>query len=83
MTEVIEVPLDPEIQKVRDEWEAGAYDREVLAVQRLREQAYRDESDILKYKWEETLDEADHAAFLASKSAIRERYPYPEPPKGK
>lgn len=49
-------------------------------VQAERQAAYIVESDPLKYKWEETLDEADHAVFIAAKTAIRERYPYPIKP---
>ena len=56
------------------------YDLEYAEVQRLREEAYLAESDLLKFKWEETLDAADHKAFLDSKAAIRERYPYPAKP---
>lgn len=57
------------------------YEIEYENVQALRAAAYVIESDPLKYKWEETLDPADHAALLAAKTAIRDRYPYPEPPK--
>lgn len=56
------------------------YEISFEAVERERQAAYAAESDILKFKWEETLDPADHAVFMAAKQAIRERYPYPEPP---
>lgn len=62
--------LQPQIQ----------YELEFSAVQSAREIAYAAESDLLKYKWEETLDPTDHRAFLDSKAAIRERYPYPVKP---
>lgn len=83
MTEIIERELTPEEIAEREAWNdpQAVYEREYTAVQKLRESAYRIESDPLKFKWEESLDSADHAAFLASKAEIRERYPYPEPPK--
>lgn len=83
MTEILDKELTPEEIADREAWEAGAHDRAIAEVELLRAQAYAKESDKLKYKWEETLDPADHVAFLAAKTAIRERYPYPEPPKVK
>lgn len=82
MTEIIDKELTPEEIAEREEYESpqAVYEREYAAVELLRQAAYSAESNLLKFKWEETLDPADHKAFLDSKAAIRERYPYPEPP---
>lgn len=82
MTDIYDKDLTPEEIAEREAWSSpqAVYEREYAAVELLRQAAYSAESDILKYKWEETLDPADHAAFLDAKAAIRERYPYPVAP---
>ena len=90
MTEVIEVPLDPEIQKVRDEWEAGAYNREVALARRQRAEAYAAPGGADEMRRYIDEDEARGvtprftiADWLAEKDRVRELFPDPEPPKSK
>lgn len=71
-------PTEKQLEELQPEVD---YEIAYEAVQAKRAGAYSAESDILKYKWEETLDPADHAAFMTAKQAIRERFPYPEKPK--
>lgn len=60
----------------REAWEAGAYDRDMLAVQRKRQQAYRDEADHLFFYAER--GNGTKQAWLAKIAEIDARYPYPD-----
>lgn len=85
MTEIIEVELDPQIIKEQQEWEAGAYDREVEAVKAARHAAYTapDGSDALFMKYQRQEDGVTKQAWLDRIAEINAAHPYPEPSKAK
>lgn len=85
MTEIIDVPLDPEIIADHKAWEAGAYDREVEAVKAARHAAYTapDGSDALFMKYSRSEDGVTKQAWLDRIAEINAAHPYPEPPKAK
>lgn len=82
MTEIIERPMTPEEKKEREEWEAGAYQREYDAVTVSRRNAYQLESDPIYFQAQRgetyTLDD-----WKAKVAEIDARYPYPPAPKAK
>ncbi len=80
---VNDIPLTPEQEAERAEWEAGAYQRELDAVKLQRHAAYTapDGSDAVFMKYQR--DEATKEEWLAAKAAIDEALPYPPAPKAK
>lgn len=68
-------PTDEEIAEAAA-WDAGAYDREVAAVEASRQGAYMIEADPLFFQWQ--AGEGTEEAWKAKRAEIRERYPYPE-----
>jgi hypothetical protein len=77
MTNFIKVPLDPEIQKVREEWIASEYDRSVEAVKQARHSAYTSAggSDAIFLKYQR--GEATEQEWLDAVQAINDANPYP------
>ena len=75
MTEIIEMPLDPEIQKVQDEWAIGEYQRKYDAVASERQNAYQKISDPLFMQYQR--GEVDKQVWLDAVQAIKDANPYP------
>lgn len=79
MTEIIPVPLDPEIKKVRDESIANEYEAACQFVTLQRRTAYTQESDPIFFQAQRnetyTMDD-----WKAKVSEIDARFPYPEEP---
>ena len=75
-----DVPLTPEQEAERLEWEAGQYQRDIEAVSLARHAAYTapNGSDAVFMKYQR--DEATKEEWLAAKAAIDEANPYPEAP---
>ena len=80
---VNDIPLTPEQEAERAEWEAGTYQREYDLVSLNRHAAYTAPggSDAIFMKYQR--DEATKEEWLAAKAAIDEALPYPEAPKAK
>ena len=76
MTEIIEVPLDPQIEKDRKEWEATRVERERAAVEEARKAAYQQTADPLFFQWQ--AGEATEQEWLDARTAVAEAHPYPE-----
>lgn len=79
-TEAELVPLTDEEITLREDWEAGTYDREVAQVERARQLAYAEESDPLFFKYQRNEDGVTKQAWLDKIEEIRARYPLPEKP---
>lgn len=79
MTEIIEKELTAEEIAEREEWVAGAYDREIEAIRQMRLQAYELTADPLFFKWQ--AGEGTEQEWKDARAAVVEAYPYPEPPK--
>ena len=75
MTEIIYRKLTEEEIAEREEYAAGAYDREYAQVQQQRQAAYVQEADPLRDYY--LRDEGTKEAWLDKVSEIRERFPYP------
>lgn len=75
MIENIEVPLDPEIKKVQDEWAASEYERNYDAVVAIRQEQYRTVSDPIFMQYQR--DEATKQEWLDAVQAIKDANPYP------
>ena len=75
--EITEVELSPEDVAMREEYEAGEYDREVARVEAIRQAAYQVESDPLFFKYQRNEDGVTKQAWLDKIDEIRERYPLP------
>jgi hypothetical protein len=75
MTEIIEIPLDPQIVKDREEWEATRYEREYAEVQEQRQQAYQQEADPIFFQAQR--GKKTEKEWLAKIDEIDARYPYP------
>ena len=76
MAEIIEVPLDPQIEKERQEWEATRVERERAAVEEARKAAYQQTADPLFFQWQ--AGEATEQEWLDARAAVAEAHPYPE-----
>lgn len=81
MTEIIERDPTPEELAEREEYAAGAYDREVLEVKAQREAAYRTEADFLRDYYLRGENNITLEDWKAKVDEIRARYPYPDAPK--
>lgn len=81
--EIIERDMTPEEIAEREDYEAGAYQREYEAVSLTRHAAYTapNGSDAIFMKYQR--DEATKEEWLAAKAAIDEANPYPVAPKAK
>lgn len=77
MTEIFEREPTAEELAAQAEWEAGAYDREVLQIEQERQTAFQRESDPLFFKYQRNEDGVTKADWLAKVDEIRERYPLP------
>lgn len=60
----------------REEWAAGAYDREYAQVEQARQAAYQQQADPLFFKWQ--AGETTQEEWLAKRAEIAEAHPYPE-----
>lgn len=78
-----DIPLTPEQEAERSEYEAGQHQRDMEAVSLARHAAYTapDGSDAIFMKYQR--DEATKEEWLAAKAAIDEANPYPVAPKTK
>lgn len=75
MVESFEIPLDPEIQKVRDEWAASEYQRNYEAVTSARQSEYAQKADPIFMQYQR--GEATEQEWLDAVQAIKEANPYP------
>ena len=75
MTEIIDVPLDPEIIKAQKEWAAGACDREYAQVQETRRQAYVLTADPLFFGFQR--GDNTEQEWLDAVQAVKDSNPYP------
>ena len=75
MTEIYIRELTPGEIAEREEYAAGAYDREYAQVQQERQAAYVQEADPLRDYY--LRDEGTKEAWLDKVAEIRERFPYP------
>lgn len=76
MTEFIEVELTPEQVAEREEYAAGAYDRELAQVQEARRQAYIRDADPLFFGYQR--GENTEQEWLDAVQAVKDAHPYPE-----
>jgi hypothetical protein len=75
MTEIIIRELTPEEIAEREEWSAGAYERELAQVQEARRQAYIRDSDPLFFGYQR--GENTEQDWLDAVEAVKEAHPYP------
>ena len=75
MTEIIIVPLDPQIEKDRKEWEATRFEREYAEVEQQRQFAYQQEADPIFFQAQR--GKKTEKEWLDKIKEIDERYPYP------
>ena len=81
MTEIFDKEFTPEEIADMEAYEAGAYDREVAAVEQRRQHAYQIESDPLFFKYQRDEDGVTKQVWLEKIDEIRARFPMPEQPK--
>lgn len=84
MTKIIEIELTAEQIAERDAWEAGAYDRELAAVEEARQAAYQQEADPIFFQSQR--GKKTKQEWLDKIAEIDARLPYPvkdTPAKGK
>ena len=75
MTQIIEKQLTPEEIAEREEYAAGAYEREVETVKNQRLYAYQTESDPIFFQWQR--GENTEQAWKDKLDEIKTRYPDP------
>lgn len=73
--EANDVPLDPEIKKVQDEWIANTFQREYDAVTVARQQGYQQTSDPIFMQYQR--GEATEQQWLDAVQAVKDANPYP------
>lgn len=76
MTEIIIRDLTVEEIAEREEWAAGQYDRDYLAVQEARRQAYQRDADPLFFGYQR--GDNTEQAWLDAVQAVKDANPYPE-----
>jgi hypothetical protein len=76
MTEIYIRELTPEEIAEREEYAAGAYDRDYAAVEQARQAAYQQYSDPIMAQY--LRDEATKEEWLAAVQKVKDDHPYPE-----
>jgi hypothetical protein len=76
MTEIIYRELTAEEIAEREEYAAGAYDREYAQVEQQRQSAYQQYSDPIMAQY--LRDEATKEEWLAALQKVKDEHPYPE-----
>ena len=71
--------MTPEEKADRAAWEAGQYERAVEAVNELRLNAYRTDSDPIFFQYQR--GEKTEQEWLDAVNAVNDAYPYPPAPK--
>jgi hypothetical protein len=77
MTQIIGVPREMTAEEIaeREEWAAGAHNRAMEDVRRLRQSAYQQTADPLFFKFQ--AGEATEAEWVAARQEVVEAHPYP------
>lgn len=77
---VKDIPLTPEQESDRKEWQANTHQREIERIEAQRKAAYASESDYLRDYYLRGENGVTLEDWKAKVEEIRERYPYPEQP---
>jgi hypothetical protein len=78
MTKIIIRELTAEEIAEREEWAAGAYERELAQVQEARRQAYIRDADPMFFGYQR--GENTEQEWLDAVQAVKDSHPYPESP---